>query len=87
MSREPLAPRAPDAATAAAEPLPPAHVRAPTRWQVLRQAGRQMFGIPDFDRYRAHMQARHPGAALLSEREFHAMAIDHRYGAARPRCC
>jgi uncharacterized short protein YbdD (DUF466 family) len=65
---------------AAAEPL-----RA--RLQRLRQACRQMFGIPDFDRYRAHMQATHPGQPLLSEREFHAMAIDRRYGAARPRCC
>ncbi len=57
------------------------------RLQLLRQACRQMFGIPDFDRYCAHMQAKHPGAPLLSEREFHAMAIDRRYGAARPRCC
>ena len=66
-------------------------VTAPASWQTrlqaLRQGGRQMFGIPDFDRYRAHMQASHPGAPLLSEREFHAMAIDHRYGGARPRCC
>ena len=58
-----------------------------TRVQKVRQACRQMFGIPDFDRYRAHMQAQHPGKPMLSEREFHAMAIDHRYGAARPRCC
>ena len=57
------------------------------RWRALRQALRQVFGIPDFERYRAHMQERHPGAPLLSEREFHAMAIDRRYGAARPRCC
>ena len=58
-----------------------------SRLQALRQAGRQMFGIPDFDHYRAHMQAKHPDAPLLSERDFHAMAIDRRYGAARPRCC
>ncbi len=58
-----------------------------SRLQAIRQGGRQMFGIPDFDRYLAHMRDRHPGAAVLSEREFHAMAIDRRYGAARPRCC
>jgi len=65
------------------EPLP---VRG-ARWQAIRRALRQMFGIPDFDRYREHMRTKHPGAPLLSEREFHAMAIDRRYGAARPRCC
>jgi uncharacterized short protein YbdD (DUF466 family) len=46
-----------------------------------------MFGIPDYERYAAHMQARHPDKPLLSEREFHAMAIDIRYGGSRPRCC
>ena len=59
----------------------------PGRWRRARQALRQLFGIPDFERYVAHMHARHPGEPLLSEREFHAMAIDRRYGAARPRCC
>jgi len=58
-----------------------------TRLQKIRQACRQVLGIPDFDRYRAHMQARHPEAPVLSEREFYAMAIDRRYGAGRPRCC
>jgi uncharacterized short protein YbdD (DUF466 family) len=57
------------------------------RWRGIRQACRQMFGIPDFDRYLAHMQSHHPDAPLLSERDFHAAAIDRRYGAARPRCC
>ena len=57
------------------------------RLQELRQAVRQVFGIPDFDRYVAHMQHKHPGGPRLSEREFYAMAIDRRYGAARPRCC
>jgi uncharacterized short protein YbdD (DUF466 family) len=66
-----------------------APARAPfrARLQRVRRAFRQVFGIPDFDRYREHMQAKHPDAPLLSEREVHAMAIDRRYGAARPRCC
>ena len=68
---------------------PPASPRPPwrARLQAIRQGCRQMFGIPDFDGYRAHMQATHPGAPMLSEREFHTQAIDRRYGAARPRCC
>ncbi len=68
---------------------PSAGPRAPWRARLrgLRRALKQVFGIPDFDRYRDHMHAKHPGAPLLSEREFHAMAIDRRYGAGRPRCC
>jgi uncharacterized short protein YbdD (DUF466 family) len=75
---------APDAEGEAAAPA-----RAPLRARLhgIRRALRQVFGIPDFDRYREHMHAKHPGAPLLSEREFHAMAIDRRYGSARPRCC
>jgi uncharacterized short protein YbdD (DUF466 family) len=72
---------------AAAEGARPVHVPLRARLRIIRRALRQVFGIPDFDRYREHMQARHPDAPLLSEREFHAMAIDRRYGAARPRCC
>jgi uncharacterized short protein YbdD (DUF466 family) len=84
MSAEPVTLRLQpaDATTGQGAPAP---LRA--RLQAVRRAFRQLFGIPDFDRYREHMQARHPGAPLLSEREFHAMAIDRRYGAARPRCC
>jgi uncharacterized short protein YbdD (DUF466 family) len=67
--------------------LAPARAPLMARLQVLRRGLKQVFGIPDFDRYREHMQAKHPGAPLLSERDFHAMAIDRRYGAARPRCC
>ena len=48
---------------------------------------RQLIGIPDFERYLAHMRATHPGEPALSEREFHARAIDRRYGAGRPGCC
>ncbi len=58
-----------------------------TRSRWLRQACRQMFGVPDYDRYRRHLMAHHPQAPVLSEREFHAMAIDRRYGSGRSRCC
>ena len=61
--------------------------RALTGLRRIRQVCRQILGMPDFDHYRAHMQLRHPGAPLLSEREFHAVAIDRRYGSGGPRCC
>ena len=87
MSAEPSVPGLAAAAEAGEQGTAPARAPWRARLRLLRQAWRQMFGIPDFDRYRAHMQAKHPDAPLLTAREFHAMAIDRRYGAARPRCC
>ena len=46
-----------------------------------------MFGIPDYERYLAHMAAHHPGEPLLSRRDFFAQAIDRKYGKSGPRCC
>ena len=55
--------------------------------QTLRQGCRQVFGIPDYERYIAHMAAQHPDAPLLSRREFFAQSIDRKYGKSGPRCC
>ena len=52
-----------------------------------RQAYLQVFGIPDYERYAAHMAARHPGETLLSRREFFARSIDRKYRRNGPRCC
>jgi uncharacterized short protein YbdD (DUF466 family) len=51
------------------------------------QICRQLFGIPDYERYLAHAAARHTGAPLLSRRDFFAQAIDRKYGKSGPRCC
>ena len=53
----------------------------------IRQVCRQLFGIPDYERYLAHTAAHHPGAPVLSQREFYAQAIEHKYGKSGPRCC
>ncbi|MDY7788488.1 YbdD/YjiX family protein [Burkholderia ubonensis] len=55
--------------------------------RAIRQAYLQMFGIPDYDRYAEHMASHHPGAPLLSRREFCAWAIDRKYARKGPRCC
>ena len=59
----------------------------PPAWARVLQVCRQVLGIPDFERYLEHRRTHHPGEPLLSEREFHARAIDRRYGAGRPGCC
>lgn len=53
----------------------------------IRQVCRQLFGIPDYERYLAHAAEHHPGAPVLSRREFYAQAIERKYGKSGPRCC
>jgi uncharacterized short protein YbdD (DUF466 family) len=53
----------------------------------IRQVCRQMFGIPDYERYLAHAATYHPDLPVLSRREFYDRAIDHKYGKSGPRCC
>ena len=53
----------------------------------IRQICRQLFGIPDYERYLAHAAERHPGAPVLSRRDFCAQAIERKYGKSGPRCC
>jgi uncharacterized short protein YbdD (DUF466 family) len=61
------------------------------RWRTagrqLRSACRQIFGIPDYERYLAHRAAHHPGEPVLTRERFVAQAIDRRYGKSGPRCC
>jgi len=48
---------------------------------------RAIVGVPDYDRYAAHMRARHPGAVLLSRREFFAVRQRERFERPGGRCC
>jgi uncharacterized short protein YbdD (DUF466 family) len=57
------------------------------RARTLRQAYLQVFGIPDYEGYLAHMAAKHPGVAVLSRGDFFAQAIDRKYSKRGPRCC
>ena len=50
-------------------------------------ACRQVFGIPDYERYLAHAAASHPSAPMLSRNEFCLQAIERRYGNGGARCC
>ena len=57
------------------------------RMCVMRRIFRQMFGIPDYERYLAHAAVRYPDAPVLSRRDFCAQAIERKYGKSGPRCC
>lgn len=57
------------------------------RVRYLCSACRQVFGIPDYDRYLAHAAARHPDAPVLTRGDFFARAIERKYGTGGARCC
>ena len=57
------------------------------RLRDVRQVCRQIFGIPDYERYLAHAAARHPGRPVLSRSAYCARAIEHKYGKGGQRCC
>jgi uncharacterized short protein YbdD (DUF466 family) len=50
-------------------------------------ACRQVFGMPDYERYLAHAAVQHPGAVPLTRSEFFEQAIERRYGRGGARCC
>ena len=53
----------------------------------LCSACRQVFGMPDYERYLAHAAQRHPGAPVLARGDFCAREIERKYGAGGARCC
>ncbi|MDM0073603.1 YbdD/YjiX family protein [Variovorax sp. J2P1-59] len=53
----------------------------------LCSACRQVFGMPDYERYLAHAAGLHPGAPVLSRSEYCARVIERRYGKGGARCC
>ena len=59
----------------------------PGRARGIGQICRQLFGIPDYARYLTHAAEHHPGAPVLSRRDFCAQAIERKYGKSGPRCC
>jgi uncharacterized short protein YbdD (DUF466 family) len=48
---------------------------------------RRITGMPDYENYLAHQREKHPGDAVLSEREFYDRYLESRYGGAGSRCC
>jgi uncharacterized short protein YbdD (DUF466 family) len=66
---------------------PPLRARFTTALNAARRGYLQVFGIPDYERYLAHMASKHPGEPVLSRREFCARAIDRKYKRNGPRCC
>lgn len=46
-----------------------------------------VLGVPDYERYVAHVRARHPGEPPLTRAEFLRARLDDRYAKPGGRCC
>lgn len=64
---------------------------ASPRWRrALNRASRvvrQIFGMPDYERYLAHRHQCHPGEPVLGPKAFYAQQIEQRYAGGTGRCC
>lgn len=54
--------------------------RLPLLWQKLREGGALMVGVPDYERYLAHMSEAHPELPPLSREAFFHNRLLARYG-------
>lgn len=51
-----------------------------TVWQKLKEGGALMVGVPDYDRYVAHMRNAHPDITPLTREAFVRARMEARYG-------
>lgn len=48
---------------------------------------RRVIGVPDYDRYVAHVRANHPGSEPMSREEFVRQRLVDKYTRPGNRCC
>jgi uncharacterized short protein YbdD (DUF466 family) len=56
-------------------------------WRAGVAMARRMIGVPDYDRYVAHLRARHPDRPVPTYAEFFAERQRARYAGRGGRCC
>ena len=56
-------------------------------WRNLVRLARRIIGVPDYDRYVAHVAAHHPGAQPMSRDEFVKQRMIDKYSRPGGRCC
>ena len=58
--------------------------------ELLRRAAivvRRIIGVPDYERYVAHLRERHAGVVPMSREEFERVRLEDRYSRPGQRCC
>ena len=63
------------------------HPEVTTRLERALAVLRRIIGVPDYDTYKAHMTAHHPGEPLLSLDEFSEERLKTKYSKPGQRCC
>ncbi len=48
---------------------------------------RAVLGVPNYERYLAHMRSVHPGDRVMTETEFNHTSMSDRYNRPGSRCC
>lgn len=48
---------------------------------------RRIIGVPDYDRYVAHLEGCHPGERAMTRDEFMRQRLNERYNKPGARCC
>jgi uncharacterized short protein YbdD (DUF466 family) len=61
--------------------------RTTVRLRAFCAACRQVFGMPDYERYLAHAAQRHPGVPVLTREAYFARELERKYGCSGSRCC
>lgn len=57
---------------------------------IIRRAAsvlRRIVGVPDYERYVAHVRDRHPGTVAMSREEFERLRLEDKYSRPGQRCC
>jgi uncharacterized short protein YbdD (DUF466 family) len=57
------------------------------RLRTTARVARTVMGVPDYERYLAHVQAKHPQATPLTRNEFARDCLNERYSRPGARCC
>ncbi|MDY0241229.1 MAG: YbdD/YjiX family protein [Rhodospirillaceae bacterium] len=55
--------------------------------KLLKQTGRMMVGVPDYDTYVEHRRVTHPDQPVMTYEEFFIERQNSRYGGRIGRCC
>jgi uncharacterized short protein YbdD (DUF466 family) len=57
------------------------------RLRAAARVTRTVLGVPDYERYLAHVRATHPHATPLTRNEFARERLNERYSRPGARCC
>jgi uncharacterized short protein YbdD (DUF466 family) len=61
--------------------------KARVRTERVADAIRRIIGVPDYERYVAHVHAHHPGVQPMTHDEFTQQRLIDRYSRPGSRCC